>query len=235
MKLLVPFLLVLLFTPKKEQSLRNEVKNLKITIVPTFQGTPLQQDTWYVTRNRDSIQVDKLRFYFTQFSGLNKDGEQLITTDTAFLVDAFDATSLELSIPLVKESALESLHCNLGVPNKLHDAGALAGALDPINGMYWAWQSGFINFKLEGTSPSCPTRKNKYMYHIGGYKEPFATTQELHFEFAKNIDNNLVIAVDIEPFLASNDLKTTNQLMIPGQQAYDQSLKLPKLFTCYEK
>lgn len=29
------------------------------------------------------------------------------------------------------------------------------GDLDPLNGMYWAWNSGYINMKIEGITPKC--------------------------------------------------------------------------------
>lgn len=45
------------------------------------------------------------------------------------------------------------------------------GALDPggsmDEGMYWAWNSGYIFMKLEGTSPKSTAVNNKFYYHIG--------------------------------------------------------------------
>lgn len=50
------------------------------------------------------------------------------------------------------------------------------GVLDPSgtheSGMYWGWNSGYIFFKMEGSSPSAPvdpTGQRKYRYHIGGF------------------------------------------------------------------
>jgi len=62
------------------------------------------------------------------------------------------------------------------------DISKRTGVLDPSNamdnGMYWGWNSGYIFFKMEGTSPQAkvdPTGHRKYRYHIGGfggYKAP---------------------------------------------------------------
>jgi len=38
-------------------------------------------------------------------------------------------------------------------------SGAMSNDLDATKGMYWSWQSGFINLKIEGKSASCKTRK----------------------------------------------------------------------------
>ena len=52
------------------------------------------------------------------------------------------------------------------------------GALDPggsmDDGMYWAWNSGYIFMKLEGTSTKATSANSKFYYHIGlfgGYNE----------------------------------------------------------------
>ena len=48
------------------------------------------------------------------------------------------------------------------------------GVLDPggsmmEDGMYWAWESGFIFLKMEGTSSKASTANGKFYYHIGLY------------------------------------------------------------------
>jgi hypothetical protein len=89
--------------------------------------------------------------------------------------------------------------------------------LDPVNGMYWAWQSGYINFKLEGKSKICNTRNNVFQFHIGGYMHPNATVQTV-FLNVKN-PNKTEINIDIEKFLNAIDLRTTNEIMSPGEKA----------------
>lgn len=56
------------------------------------------------------------------------------------------------------------------------DISKRTGVLDPTTGtddaMYWTWNSGYIFFKMEGTStaaPIDPTGQQKYRYHIGGF------------------------------------------------------------------
>lgn len=56
------------------------------------------------------------------------------------------------------------------------DISKRTGVLDPSgthdDGMYWGWNSGYIFFKMEGTSPVAPvdpTGQRKFRYHIGGF------------------------------------------------------------------
>ncbi|HMC98760.1 MAG TPA: MbnP family protein, partial [Ferruginibacter sp.] len=48
-------------------------------------------------------------------------------------------------------------------------SGAQTGALDPMNDMFWTWNSGYVMAKLEGGSPASKTMA-RMEYHIGGYK-----------------------------------------------------------------
>lgn len=202
-------------------------QDLKLTLKPHYNGKILTQDQWFVTSNRDSIQVSTLKFYLTNFSYLNASNETVKITASDFLIDAFDTGALVLNLPGASSKNTVSITCSLGVDESLHTAGALAGALDPIHGMYWAWQSGFINFKLEGISPSSPARKNKFQFHIGGYQAPYTTTHKLIFNDIQVNNDEATIYLDIAPFFDNLQLENTYQIMIPGKDAYDLSLKLP--------
>jgi hypothetical protein len=60
----------------------------------------------------------------------------------------------------------------LGVDSIDNCSGAQSGALDPINGMFWAWNTGYIYLKMEGISPFSHSNGNMLEYHIGGYRKP---------------------------------------------------------------
>ena len=50
--------------------------------------------------------------------------------------------------------------------------GVQSGALDPVNGMFWAWNTGYIFLKLEGNSSYSKSPAGIFEFHIGGYKQP---------------------------------------------------------------
>jgi hypothetical protein len=103
------------------------------------------------------------------------------------LVDLSVTPSLALGLDVPKTLPFNRLKCNLGIDSLTNEAGAMGGDLDPTKGMYWAWQSGYVNFKMEGKSPICPTWKHKFQLHLGGYLAPFNALQTLDFK-VKNID-----------------------------------------------
>jgi hypothetical protein len=89
----------------------------------------------------------------------------------------------------------------------------MAGDLDPIKGMYWAWQSGYINMKIEGKSSSCRTRKNEFQFHIGGYLSPYYAMRKVALTYDKKA-TEINIGIDLYNFFASDE--SINFLFIPA-------------------
>jgi hypothetical protein len=104
----------------------------------------------------------------------------------------------------------------------------MSGDLDPTKGMYWAWQSGFINMKIEGKSSSCKMRKNAFQFHIGGYLKPNYAIRTIEL---KPINSNLEINVDIAQFFKNIQLSEINSIMIPGTKAMEIADETVKMFT----
>jgi hypothetical protein len=206
-------------------------QNVAIEILPIFKGKEILKHKWYITSLGDSIQISKLRFYLTDFELFSTQDKCLPILESNHLIDAFDTQTLRFELPTDQKHNFSQITYKIGVDEKWHNTGAQSGDLDPIHGMYWAWQSGYINFKIEGESPSCPTRKNKFTFHIGGYKSPHSTTRNHTLDLKDRLASTLKIEVDVAVFFKDIKLSETNQIMIPGEEAYQHSLKFPLLFS----
>jgi hypothetical protein len=206
-------------------------EDLNIVLVSKFGEEHILKDTWYITETKDSIQISKIKFYLTDFKIESKRGMGQSINNSTHLIDVFDKNTLNIVLPNVDISTCNEVLFNIGVEEEMNTSGALSGDLDPSKGMYWSWQSGYINFKFEGKSPSCETRKNKFQFHIGGYQKPFTTTRPVTIE-AKSIKNNtLTVVLDVSKLFKSINLKSTNQVIIPGKKASDLAEILPTLFS----
>ena len=97
--------------------------------------------------------------------------------------------------------------------------------------MYWAWQSGYINFKIEGKSSSCKTRNNAFQFHVGGYLKPNYAIRTIELE-TKN--SNFEINVDLAELFNVIKLSEINSIMIPGSKAMDIADKAKLMFTISE-
>ena len=90
----------------------------------------------------------------------------------SFLIRQDDEISWEVSLDDLTEGSFDSISFLIGVDSLHNCSGAQSGALDPLNGMFWTWNSGYIFMKLEGKSPASKSPGHIFEYHIGGYKEP---------------------------------------------------------------
>lgn len=208
--------------------------HLKIKFNPVFNKKVLEKNSWYVSSNNDSIQFLKITFYLTEFKILTKEGKTKSIPNSNFLVDVLNDENKNILLENVSYKKGDQLLFNIGVEEKMNTSGALSGALDPANGMYWSWQSGYINFKIEGKSPSCNTRKNKFQFHIGGYQLPFASTRSVTLNFSTTKNNVLKIDLNLGKLFNAISLDTLNQVMIPGKEAIQIADILPSLFLLNE-
>jgi hypothetical protein len=111
--------------------------------------------------------------------------------------------------------------------------------------MYWAWQSGYINMKIEGRSPQCKNRKNVFQYHIGGYLQPLYSMRTLEIPIEKGLNSGeeknrkaivmgLVLQIDFSKFFEPINIATQNSMMMPCKEAMqlaDYSVKMFSIST----
>jgi hypothetical protein len=111
----------------------------------------------------------------------------------------------------------DAIRFNIGIDSTTNSEGVKGGDLDPTKNMYWAWQSGYINFKLEGKSKVCKTRNNAFQFHIGGYSYPNNSLQTV--TIAINKTSGLNINFDLEKLLSGIGLQNINEIMSPNAKA----------------
>ncbi len=212
-------------------SAQTEKDSITIQLNLRYKNQPLQLNQSYVSKT-DTLEVSVMKFYVSSFEIQYKDGSSSSEKNSYHLVDAFDAKSQQIRLPTQVSKEISIIKLNIGVDRTASVSGALAGDLDPSNGMYWAWQSGYINFKLEGTSNRCPTRKNKFQFHLGGYAAPMYAMRTVELPFNRTLINNEIsLIIDVAPFFDAIDLAQTNTIMIPSEKAMRLSDLTVQLFS----
>ncbi len=176
------------------------------------------------------INIKKLRFYITNLKLVFPRSEYVYLDKQAHLVDAMDTTSMKISLESNREKGEKAiLTFDIGVDSSLNEKGASGDDLDPMHGMYWSWQSGYINFKIEGIAKNCPARKNQFIFHVGGYAHPYNTLQEvrLPIEYTEQI----LLKIDLPKLFETIDLSTQYKLMRPGAEALQLSQSFSNIFS----
>lgn len=196
-----------------------------LKIDPIYNGNTIEIGTKIKEEEGKWIEFSVLRFYLTDltfYSGKNtwKDKNEFHLLD-------FEDTSTFI-ISEIPDSA-DSLTFFIGIDSVTNVSGILDGVLDPINGMYWTWNSGYINFKLEGKSSSSTAPDKSFEFHLGGYLSPFPTIQRVAVPIEKN-EKGIQLQLDLEELLKNVDLTIQNGIMIPGKDAAELSSKIPTVF-----
>ena len=189
---------------------------------PSFGESKLVLDSTYQLNTTDSIQITALRFYISGIELLEKNKTVWKDVVQFHLMDAFNEKTLLVNIP--SNISYTKLKFYLGIDSLTNVSGALGGDLDPTKGMYWTWQSGYINFKLEGTSNICKTRHNEFQFHLGGYQYPNNNLQTVFIDAVSK--QNIEVGIDIQKIINQINLAQQHHIMSPGQEAMDFSEKV---------
>ena len=168
-------------------------------------------DNNLILDNSDTIQITTFRFYTGKFLFYHDD--LLIQANSNYhLIDMTGKTSESLSFPEINNSEINRVSFTLGVDSVTQMKGALNGDLDPVKGMYWTWQSGYIDFKIEGADLK---GNSNIELHIGGYTAPNATQRTVVLKSASaNITCNIILKE-----LLNKLNNQTEKVMSPGIKA----------------
>ena len=162
--------------------------------------------------NDDSLIVTKLQFYLQNHTPVDS-VKNFSNTIYLIVMDAMGRSQIN--------DGLKGLTFNLGIDSLAHYRGTESGPLDPIHGMYWTWQSGYIHFKLEGSvKQKHQSSWQEFEYHLGGYRKPYTALQTWN---CKSLNNYFDVSIFLEPLLRNNRFK----IMSPGFEAHAASQNLP--------
>ncbi len=192
-----------------------------------FKNEELERNKQYISELKDTLQIDVFRFYISNIKLHFSDSTTFSEVNSYHLVDIEDQNSLRIPIAKKFEKVISEITFSIGVDSLASVSGAMSGDLDPTKGMYWAWQSGFINMKIEGSSSSCKTRKNRFQFHIGGYLKPNYAVRSIEL---KPINSNLDFVVDSAELFKYIKLSENNSIMIPGIKAMELADKSFEMF-----
>jgi len=198
----------------------------------SWQNQPLALNKTYYSKT-DSLTITTVKFYVSGIELLFNDNSTFIEKDNYHLVDIENDSTLYILINKKTDKVISKITFNIGVDSLASVSGALSGDLDPTKGMYWAWQSGFINMKIEGKSANCKTRKNIFQFHIGGYLKPNYVMRKIEIPIIKSLIpvNNISINFDLAKLFNDIDLSKINTIVVPGEEAMRIADVSTKLFT----
>lgn len=197
LKCLLP-LLLLLSACKKDKIASGETGEASIVFENYVgQNELLLNQQLYSNANGDSFLVTKYMYYVTDVNFIKADGTSVSHDDYKFLINAEDPTTLNNLLKGIPAGTYTSIGLTLGVDSVHNVSGAQTGVLDPIHGMFWDWNTGYIMAKLEGNSPQSTAPMNKLSFHLGGFSGSLSVVKKVSFPLA----TPLVITKDKKPII----------------------------------
>lgn len=182
----------------------------------------------YPTANSDTITINMLKYYVTNFKLTDDEGNVYSVPESYFLINAANTVSQTITLSGVPGGHYTNLTFLIGVDSTRNVSGAQTGALDPANGMFWTWSTGYIMAKLEGTSDQSTAIGRTVTYHLGGFSGAHSALRWVSIPLATQLSitstgNPLVtVKADASEWFSTPttlDLSVMNDVTVPGNAA----------------
>ena len=173
--------------------------------------------TTYTNCWKENFTISRLKYYISNISLQTTDKKINIEKNSYHLINEEDAGSKSFELFMTPDK-YETISFLIGVDSLKNVSGAQTDAVDPLHGMFWTWNTGYIMFKLEGTSPQSTKVNNKMEYHIGGFSgvNNVLRTVKLNFVespiiLTKQKITEIIIQVDIAKIWSAINKLTISQ------------------------
>jgi len=172
----------------------------------------------YTSVKGETMSFSSLELYLSDFTWTDSAGIETKEPGRVELLEAGgEKQNLSISHPL---GSLKRVCFRFGLDSATQVSGKMDGDLDPALGMYWAWNTGYIQCRLEGNSVSSKGKKGKFEFHLGGYSSPWATDQKVCLDFSNpSIKGTQDVFFDFKSMFDEVFLKKTHSVLIPCEQA----------------
>ena len=165
---------------------------------------------WQKSDSNVSIRIDNLRWYVS-LPPAGKKGSK------AWLLDLADSSSLDQQMSRPVNNKISLL---FGVDSAIQVGGVGTGALDPLRGMYWTWQTGYVQWKMEGAI-RVDGVESPLELHLGGFDGATKAQAMLSDYLVYPTTNSVIAQWDLSPFIAQVLARKKYGVMSPSPIARD--------------
>ena len=206
-----------------------QVRKINLDFIPVYNNyKPEINENVLLSTNKQNVNISKLKFYISNVRLLQSKKEIFREEGVYHLLDWDQKMNIEFKIPDIE---FDEIDFNVGLDSIINNSGAIEGVLDPSNGMYWTWQSGYINVKLEGEYKNKENVGKPFEFHLGGYRHPFSTIQLVQLKLNSVVNKSqLNVKLDLLKFFDGIDFETINHIMSPSEKAVKISSQFASIF-----
>lgn len=171
----------------------------------TIGNEVLQLGETYKTSLGEDVIINRCKYYISKISLVDSVAKYYGFPDNYYLIDEADSTTKTITIT-TSANRINDIQFLVGVDSIKNVSGVQDGALDPMYGMFWTWNTGYVMAKIEGTSSAAKVPGNLFSYHVGGFKTGESALRFVRLNIGENIKTNhlkIVIEADINKWFQS--------------------------------
>lgn len=205
----------------KAQTKNERKQTVKITFINKVNQHHVAFDsTKYTNFNNETFTISKLKYYISNIGLQTLSKKNSIEKNSYHLINEEDAASMSFFL-IIPPDNYETISFLIGVDSVKNVSGAQTDALDPLNGMFWTWNTGYIMFKMEGNSEQSTLINKKIEYHIGGFagKNNVLRMVKLNFKenpiiLKKHRSTEIIIQFDLDKIWNATNNLTIHQTSV---------------------
>ncbi|MEP6748189.1 MAG: MbnP family protein [Bacteroidota bacterium] len=154
-------------------------------------------DETYTNNFGEPFVINKFRYYISHISIVDGSDKEINLSNNYYLVNEDDSLSKMIQLPA---AGIKSISFLIGVDSAKNISGVQTGSLDPMNGMFWTWNSGYVFAKLEGQSDSSHAPAHSFTWDVGGFRARENALRRIKLNVPagrSSADNVIVVQADI--------------------------------------
>ncbi len=171
LSVLVFFGLVGLMGCQQEEGLAIQEAPLSLSFSHKANNDVLQLGKPIVNPFGEPYTISNFTYYISHFSLVTENNTRVDLPVSYHLIGEKQASSKKIAL-MAPAGNYKAIRLMIGIDSSRNVSGVQTGALDPANGMFWTWNTGYIFAKLEGKSSVSPAPLQNVTYHIGGFATP---------------------------------------------------------------
>ena len=120
----------------------------------------------YTNANGNKYSISTLKYYLSNLVFTKTDGT-IYSANNYNLIDASDANKISFTLNNIPNGVYNNLKLYIGIDQSHNHSGVQSGDLDPMYGMIWSWNTGYIFFKHEGSYVDTAGKIQPLIFHYG--------------------------------------------------------------------
>ena len=170
---------------------------VKLHFRNVIDGRPLVlNDSTYTNALGQVYSLSMCKYYISNVAFIKTDGTAVNIENSYHLVNEAKPSSHIYTIQSLPEGEYTAVKFLIGVDSLHNVSGAQDGELDPVNAMFWDWNTGYIMAKIEGRAKDAVD--GDITYHIGGFSGSTSSLRWVTIALPRllTMPGNAVISLD---------------------------------------